>query len=74
LPFEVLAVSRVLISPTISDLRNFEPERDRQKKSQNQVDTYLEDLAILFKGGFKTGLGGGQSIPFTPGGHLLTLT
>jgi len=37
----VLAVSNVLIAPTFSNLRNFEPERDRQN-CQNHVDRSLK--------------------------------
>jgi len=43
----VLAVSKVLIAPTISNLRNFETERAEMTKSRDQIDRSLDDLAIL---------------------------
>ena len=45
---EVLAVSKVLIAPTLSNFSNFGPEKDRQN-SQNQFNRSRKGLAILFQ-------------------------
>jgi len=43
----VLALSKVSIPPTISNVRNLGTERDTTKR-YDQIDRCLEDLAILF--------------------------
>ena len=43
----VLAVSKVLIAPTSSNLCNFITERDTTKK-RDQIDKSLKDLTVLF--------------------------